>query len=298
MNNFLARFFKKKSSDVRPNSSKLPPLISNEGTVDSRMCGLRDAVQSGWLNQSTGELVAGFSITPNDVVLDVGCGEGMSTLFAARCGAEVIFSDIDVDKIAQLEKRVKTVPARKSQAIVSDTNPLPLSDGLASRIIAMEMLEHVDDPAKVLAELYRVGQPGALYLLTVPDPVGEHVQLGLAPASHFQKPNHISIFEREKFVELIANAGFVVESRQLSGFYWAMWMCLYWVSAPIQEGATLDQIKEPYPPLLNAWANTWHQLLLTPDGNKVKAKLDSFMPKSQIIIAKKPIIPHINQHTN
>ncbi|PRC93961.1 class I SAM-dependent methyltransferase [Solimicrobium silvestre] len=267
---------------------KLAPLISEQGVVDSRICGLMDAVQSGWFNQASGELVAGFPIASNDVVLDVGCGDGAATLFAARCGAEVIFSDSNAEKIAKLSLIVKSVPARKWQALVCETDPLPLPDGRASRIIAMEMLEHVDDPAQVLAELVRVGQPGALYLLTVPDPVGEHVQQQIAPAVHFQKPNHIHIFERDHFAAMISNAGLKIENRQSSGFYWTMWMCLYWASAPQQQDATLDQIKQPYPPLLNEWANTWHQLMLTPDGNKVKEKLDSFMPKSQIIIARKP----------
>ncbi|AMP01156.1 methyltransferase domain protein [Collimonas arenae] len=267
---------------------ELAPLISKEGVVDSRVCGLIDAVQSGWFNHASGELAAGFKITGEDVVLDVGCGDGAATIFAARCGAEVIFSDSDAAKIARLETQVKNTPARAAQALVCDTDPLPLPDQRATRVIAMEMLEHVDDPAQVLAELVRVGRPGALYLLTVPDPVGEHVQQQLAPAAHFQKPNHIHIFERDAFAAMIANAGLIIESRQSSGFYWSMWMCLYWASVPKQGGATLDQIKAPYPPLLNEWANTWHQLIQTPGGDKVKEKLDGFMPKSQIIVARKP----------
>jgi 2-polyprenyl-3-methyl-5-hydroxy-6-metoxy-1,4-benzoquinol methylase len=274
--------------DKAPAAPVLPPLVSEQGVVDSRMCGLVDALQSGWFNHASGELASGFRIGAEDVVLDVGCGDGAATLFAARCGAEVIFSDTDGAKIERLARQVKAVPARAAQALVCDTDPLPLDDRRATRIIAMEMLEHVDHPAQVLAELVRVGRPGALYLLTVPDPVGEHVQQGLAPASHFQKPNHIHIFERETFAALVAEAGLVIESRQSSGFYWSMWMCLYWASATQQEGATLDQIKAPYPPLLDEWAQTWHQLLTLPGGAKVKDKLDGFMPKSQLIIDRKP----------
>jgi 2-polyprenyl-3-methyl-5-hydroxy-6-metoxy-1,4-benzoquinol methylase len=280
----LSTMFRSKGSP----EPKLPPLISNDGIVDSRMCGLVDAVQSGWFNHASGELASGFRITHDDVVLDVGCGDGAATLFAARCGAEVIFSDMDADKIAQLKHRVNLTGARASQGLVGDTNPLPLADGRATRVIAMEMLEHVDDPAQVLAELVRVGRPGALYLLSVPDPVGERVQQQFAPAAHFQKPNHIHIFERDAFATMVTNAGLIVESRQSSGFYWTMWMCLYWACATEQDSATLDQIKPPYPPLLNEWANTWHQLMTTPGGDQVKERLDSLMPKSQIIIARKP----------
>jgi SAM-dependent methyltransferase len=272
----------------KPLTATPAPLASEPEIDHSRMRGLADAVQSGWFNHASGELLTGFQIKSDDVVLDVGCGDGAATLFAARCGAEVIFSDTDAEKIKQLEQRVKSTTARAVQALIGDTNPLPLPDGRATRIIATEMLEHVDDPAQVLAELVRVGQPGALYLLSVPDPVGERVQQQIAPASHFKKPNHIHIFEREAFDALITNAGLVVESRQSSGFYWTMWMCLYWADAPKQDSATLDQIKPPYPTLLNEWANTWQQLMMMPRGGEVKSRLDKLMPKSQIIIARKP----------
>ncbi len=48
--------------------------------------GLIDIHQSGWLQNDTGELVRGFAITAEDVVLDIGCGEGGYALFSARQG--------------------------------------------------------------------------------------------------------------------------------------------------------------------------------------------------------------------
>ncbi|MQR02597.1 class I SAM-dependent methyltransferase [Glaciimonas soli] len=278
------RQFKAKTAE----KVQLPQLISADGVVDSRTCGLVDTVQSGWFRQDSGELLEGFPITVADVVLDVGCGEGGATMFAARCGAHVIFSDTDAAQVERLSAKVAASPARGAQALVCDTNPLPLPDGCASRIIAMEMLEHVDDPAQVLAELVRVGKPGALYLLTVPDPVGEGLQKQLAPTSHFQKPNHINVFEREAFAALVTDAGLQIERRHASGFFWSLWMCLYWVDESGSDGATRDNIKPPHSPLLNEWAKTWHQLISLPDGAKIKQLLDSVMPKSQAIIARKP----------
>lgn len=274
-----------------PSKVELPQLVSADGVVDSRICGLVDNVQSGWYRQDSGELLEGFPITPADVVLDVGCGEGGATMFAARCGAHVIFSDTDAAQVEKLAAKVAASPARGMQALVCDTDPLPLPDACASRIIAMEMLEHVDDPAQVLAELVRVGRPGALYLLTVPDPVGEGLQQQLAPPSHFQKPNHIHVFEREQFAAMVTAAGLEIERRHASGFFWSVWMCLYWAGdagANGADAATRDNIKPPYPPLLNQWADTWRQLISLPEGARIKQVLDSAMPKSQAIIARKP----------
>lgn len=42
-------------------------------------------------------------------------------------------------------------------------------------------------------------------------------------------------------------------------------------------------------PLMESWARTWQDLLAQPDGLAIKQTLDRFMPKSQVIIARKPM---------
>ena len=260
--------------------------------VDARDCGLVDAVQSGWFLNASDELFSGFAIGPQDVVLDVGCGAGGATLFCANRGAHVVFSDVVPEKIEALRQKLEQTPARVVEGLVSDSNPLPLAADYASRIIALEMLEHVDDPATVLRELVRVGQPGALYLLAVPDPVGEHIQQDCAPAHYFQPPNHIHIFEREAFGQLVEQAGLVIERRSSYGFYWSMWMLIYWsqlkASGEQRTGETHDVVHPPYSPLLDDWACLWHRLIQIPEFSPVKQQLDRLMPKSQVIVARKP----------
>jgi SAM-dependent methyltransferase len=170
--------------------------------------------------------------------------------------------------------------ARILGAHVTDANPLPLPDASASRIVCTEVLEHVDDPAAVLGELVRVARPGALFLLTVPDPVQQGLQQHLAPASYFRKPNHIHIFEREAFATLVQSAGLAIERRYTKGFYWAVWWLLFWQCNVALEDASRH-------PILNNWARTWASVLGTEDGLKTKQLLDRFLPDSQVIIARK-----------
>ena len=278
------------SRPAAPSATSLQPgALPSSGP---RLCGLKDAVLGGWYNNATGELMTGFPIAPEDTVLDVGCGEGGATLFSARQGAFVVFSDLERDKVEQLAAQVAQTVARGFEALVCDTNPLPLADNYASRIIAIEMLEHTDSPLEILQELKRVGKPGALYLLTVPDPVAEKLQQGIAPPEYFQAPNHVHIFERDEFEETVKTAGLEIVHRTSYSFYWSMYMFFFWVTEAAEgrefDGAILDRIKPPYHPLLETWASTWQQLLALPQGPELKKILDNFMPKAQVIIARKP----------
>jgi SAM-dependent methyltransferase len=249
------------------------------GKIDYFTLGLRDAVLSGWFNAETGELMTGFPVHAEDTVIDVGCGDGGIAGFCAQRGARIILADADAERLKATAARLRTTPARGLEAHVTDGDPLPLADATATRVVCTEVLEHVDDPARFMAELVRVGRPGALYLLTVPGAVQEHVQERVASSKYFQKPNHIRIFEPEAFQALVETAGLTIERRSGYSFYWSVWWAFFW-----QTGIQLGQTH----PLLDAWASTWKQVLDGPDGLNIKAALDAVMPKAQVLIARKP----------
>lgn len=248
-----------------------------EAEMDST---LMDTYLSGWFRHETGELFEGFMINPEDSILDIGCGDGPFAHFCAERGAEVIFADIDAAKVAAVGEMLKHSKARAILPLVTDAKPIPLADNRVSKVIAMEVLEHVEDPRDFMRELVRVAKPGCLFLLTVPDPVGENVQRTLAPPSYFEPPNHIRVFERTDFERLVVDAGLVIERRTSYGFYWSLWWFFFW--------ACKQDLSPPWHPLLQSWTQTWNLLLSTPDGPRIKRALDDAMPKSQAIIARKP----------
>ena len=260
--------------------------------VDSRNCGLVDAVLSGWYNYESGELLKGFKVTAEDVVLDFGCGAGAATMFCAKAGAYVIFSDVEPAKLRNLEERLKPTHAGAYESLISESLPLPIADASATKVIAMEVLEHVENPEATLSDLFRIAKPGAQFLITVPAAEGEELQKGLAPDMYFKKPNHLRIFSSEDFRQLVTDSGLSIEFYTTGGFFWALWMLLYWATQKNTgveiEGAVLDNIAPPFHPLLQSWAATWQQLIDMPEGLAVKEKLDQKLPKTQAIIARKP----------
>jgi SAM-dependent methyltransferase len=241
-----------------------------------------EARQFGWFNEDKSELLSGFPLGPADTVVDVGCGTGMNSGFASKCGAEVYAVDVDPGALEAVKQLMQDQnPRRPFHTILSDANPLPLPDAIATRVLAQEVLEHVDDPRQFMGELVRVGRPGALYLLSVPDPASESIQKGLAPETYWRKPNHVRIFGRDEFERLVRGAGLEIVRRSHYSFYWSMWWALFWSDkGGFEFGA-------PGTPVLEHWNKTWAALLKTPNGARIKQALDDFAPKSQILIARK-----------
>jgi SAM-dependent methyltransferase len=241
---------------------------------------LVDAGLSGWFQNGTGELFRGFPVTAEDIVLDIGCGDGGNASFCARLGAAVILADIDPAALAEAVRKLASDGVTPIRAVLTDSNPLPLKDGAVTAVVCTEVIEHVADPVAFVGELVRVGRSGARYLLTVPDPVIEELQIPCAAPSYFQHPNHLRIIGREDFAALVTGAGLVIDDRDSYGFYWSMWWLFAWAAGP--------HWPEDLQPMVQPWARSWAAVLKTPRGKDLKRAFEDLMPKSQLILAHKP----------
>ena len=222
------------------------------------LLGLRDAQLRGWFQNDSGELFRGFDVRPEDVVLDAGCGDGGNAAFCGRQGAHVVLADIDPGCIDAARQRLNETRARRTEAFVTDCDPIPLPDSYATRVVCTEVLEHVPDPGRMMAELVRVARPCALYLLTVPDPAAEAIQRSLAPETYWREPNHVRVFEREAFTTLVQSSGLTIESRSSYGFFQNIWWTMFWTCG--------TPLEAPPHPVLENWARTWNAMLDTPGG--------------------------------
>ena len=94
-------------------------------------------------------------------VVDVGCGTGGNRSVLERVGAVV---SVDPSGAALALARA-TGCVRTLQAVA---DALPFGSGTMTRVAMLDVIEHIDDEAAVLAECIRVLRPHGQLLLTVP----------------------------------------------------------------------------------------------------------------------------------
>ena len=134
-------------------------------------------------------------------VIDVGCGAGRHSFEAYRRGADVIAFDQStedlnaVDEIMQAMKDQGEVPASaRGEAVKGDALDLPYADGTFDVVIASEILEHVPQDDRAVAELVRVLKPGGSLAITVPRWLPERICWLLSDEYHANEGGHIRIY--------------------------------------------------------------------------------------------------------
>lgn len=133
-----------------------------------------------------------------NVVYDLGCGEKpYENFFRQYCS-----SYVGVDWSG-------TVHKLKADVIADLNLPLPLHDGIADTVVSLSVLEHLKEPAVMLAEAFRILRPTGLLVLQVPFMWHVHE----APHDYFR-------FTRYGLTHLLEKAGFQeIRVHALSGVW-------------------------------------------------------------------------------
>ena len=94
-------------------------------------------------------------------VLDIGCGYGRHTYFAAQYGAEVFAIDHSDDAVRMT--KTNTQKFQHVHVIQADAANLPIKDTAMDRVFAFGVLHHTENPYEIMNEANRVlGSGGSL----------------------------------------------------------------------------------------------------------------------------------------
>jgi SAM-dependent methyltransferase len=134
-------------------------------------------------------------------ILDVGCGRGdfLNNLESIRdkyrVGVDIALSAISSQ--------------RKFDFVLCDTNWLPLRDGIFDWIVCTELLEHINDPVRVVDECHRVAKKNGAVVFTVPNGKGVFGDI----------PYHVHTYRLLEFVNMIR---MFFQIREI--FTWGLWL--------------------------------------------------------------------------
>jgi ubiquinone/menaquinone biosynthesis C-methylase UbiE len=182
----------------------------------------------GSTNPVVRRLMAGFERTLDELfaqaapasVLDVGCGEGVLTeQWADRIApGRIMGIDLEDPKLAA-EWTTRQRPNLTFAPM--EVERLQFGDGEFDLVAATEVLEHVSDPDRALAEMARVARRHLL--VSVPhEPLWRALNMarGAYLSALGNTPGHLNHWTRRAFVRLLGRYGDVAEAR--SPFPWTM----------------------------------------------------------------------------
>lgn len=166
-------------------------------------------------------------------VLDVGCGAGFLSNHLARQGFDV--TGIDASQ-ASIDVAARHDTSRGARYLLGDAARLPFADASFDVVCAMDFLEHVEDPARVLAEAARVLKPGGLFFFHTfnRNPVAWLVIIKGVEWFVKNTPRHMHVLrlfiKPNELVRMCAASGLAVTALHGSQpviFSWAFWRMLF-----------------------------------------------------------------------
>jgi SAM-dependent methyltransferase len=151
-------------------------------------------------------------------VLDVGCGAGSVAKAVKRERPELDVFGCDLSRTALAAANAVPGGVEFRQA---GAERLPFGDGEFDAVWIFDVLEHVDSPEQVLAEVARVLRPGGVFHIVLPlegqpRTLYRLVGCGTRWTAKVQHGGHIQIFSASRFESMASAAGLRLERRRWS----------------------------------------------------------------------------------
>jgi len=223
-------------------------------------------VRFGWLG-----------LQPGERLLDLGAGLGRHAFEAARRGARVVAADYDEVSLKEVRGALEG-----GATTCADARALPFPDAAFDRVVAAEVLEHVDDDAAALAEVARVLRPGGTVAVTVPAWLPERVCWALSDAYHAPAVagGHVRIYREPQLRARLRRAGLqpggAHHAHALHTPYW-------WLRCAVGVDRDDHPAVAAYRRLLE-----WDILARPRPTRWAERALDPVLGKSLVVYARKP----------
>jgi ubiquinone/menaquinone biosynthesis C-methylase UbiE len=142
-------------------------------------------------------------------VLDVAGGTGYIGRIIKQMGGKYIDVDISIGMLSHARDKLSGVQGNHL-LVLGDAHRIPLQANKVDVALVSEVLEHVENPSRVLSEVWRVLKPEGTIIVTNPNPFWAPIQL-VAEIARYKAPEgpHKYIYHKE-LMRMLARSGFSI----------------------------------------------------------------------------------------
>jgi ubiquinone/menaquinone biosynthesis C-methylase UbiE len=186
-------------------------------------------------------------------LVDLGCGTGANLpMLRQAVGEKGEVVGLDFSPLA-LQFAGQQVDLTNLYLSQGDAMQLPLRDECADCVTMLDVLEHVPNDHKALAEIYRILKPGGVLILSVP--AYQHLW-----SAHDEALHHFRRYERIQLSRALRGAGLRIDKLSFAmslmppiAWFWRKFVLPFGPNRPRNakrhsQGAVLPQVPD--------WANT------------------------------------------
>jgi SAM-dependent methyltransferase len=229
-----------------------------------------------------------LGVRPGDRVIDVGCGAGRHAFELFRRGAHVVAFDqneVDLRGVEEMFTAMREegqVPDTGSARTVhGDALAMPFPDDHFDHVVASEILEHVPQDERAIAELVRVLKPGGSAAVTVPRWWPEKVCWALSDAYHQVEGGHVRIYTGRELTAKLTRAGLSAVGRDHAhGLHAPYW----WLKCAVG----VDRDDHPLPRLYHRLL-VWDLMKQPRVTRTAERLLNPLLGKSLVLYLHKPV---------
>ncbi len=202
-------------------------------------------------------IVSSFPSRPK--ILDVGGRESPYTL---GIQADIVLSelprehdvqhDLNLGITAEMIDRLQKRRSNIAEIVIDDMTKSRFEDNTFQCVVAVEVLEHVEEDEMFLSEVYRVLKPGGVFLMTTPN--GDYISN--------TNPDHKRHYKREALENMLSDK--FVDVEVVYGVRAGFLLNLGWVKR--------FSIRRPFRTIAGAIGNMLNLTLSLPDSTKSNHK--------------------------